>query len=74
MPSESQGKLEDTVRTTEASLPTRHSTTPAGHLLAVSIAEGQTEVVLLQEVKVLTDQVKQHLAPAVLLRKREELL
>lgn len=46
------------VRTIEASLPTRHSRTPAGHLLAVGIAEGQTEVVLLQEVKVLTDQVK----------------
>lgn len=46
------------VRTIEASLPTPHSRTPAGHLLAVGIAEGQTEVVLLQEVKVLTDQVK----------------
>lgn len=58
----------------EASLPTHHSRLPAGHLLAVGIAEGQTEVVLLEEVKVLTDQVKQHLAPAVLLRKKEELL
>lgn len=49
-----------------ASLPT------ARYLLAVSITEGQTEVVLLQEIEVLTDQVKQHLAPAVLLRKRDE--
>lgn len=46
----------------------------ARYLLAVSITEGQTKVVLLQEVEVLTDQVKQHLTPAVLLREREELL
>lgn len=51
-----------------------HPASPAGHLLAVSITEGQTEVVLLQEVKVFTDQVKQHLAPAVLLREKEEFL
>lgn len=56
-----------------ASLPTRHSRPLARYLLAVSITEGQTEVVLLQEVEVLTDQVKQHLTPAVLLREREEL-
>lgn len=47
--------------------------TRARYLLAVGIREGQTEVVLLQEVQVLTDQVKQYLAPAVLLREREEL-
>lgn len=51
-----------------------HPASPAEHLLAVSITEGQTEVVLLQEVKVFTDQVKQHLAPAVLLREKEEFL
>lgn len=53
-------------------LPTRHGRPPVGYLLAVSITESQAEVVLLQEVEVLTDQVKQHLAPAVLLREREE--
>lgn len=45
---------------------------PARYLLAVSIAEGQAKVVLLQEVEVLTDQVKQHLAPAMLLKERAE--
>lgn len=44
------------------------------YLLAVSITEGQAKVVLLQEVEVLTDQVKQHLAPAMFLKQRAKLL
>lgn len=44
------------------------------YLLAVSITESQAEVVLLQKIEVLTDKVKQHLAPAMFLKRRAELL
>lgn len=44
------------------------------YLLAVSVTEGQAKVVLLQEVEVLADQIKQHLAPAMFLKRRTKLL
>lgn len=43
------------------------------YLLAVSVTEGQAKVVLLQEVEVLTDQVKKYLAPAMFLKRRAKL-
>ena len=43
------------------------------YLLTVGITEGQAKVVLLQEVEVLTDQVKQHLAPTVFLEREAEM-
>jgi hypothetical protein len=47
---------------------------PSGtYLLAVCITESQAKVVLLQEVEVLTDQVEQHLAAAMLLRTEQSL-
>lgn len=52
----------------------QHPARQCRYLLAVGVTEGQAEVVLLQEVEVLTDQVKQHLAPAMFLKKRAELL
>lgn len=66
------GLREETPPPPRAGLPV--SPTPQSrHLLAVGITEGQAKVVLLQEVEVLTDQVKQHLAPAVFLKRRAEL-
>ena len=52
--------------------PAQHPACQHRYLLAISVTKGQAEVVLLQEVEVLTDQVKQHLAPAMFLKKRAE--
>ena len=53
--------------------PPANSAPQPRYLLTVGITEGQAKVVLLQEVEVLTDQVKQHLAPAVFLEREAEM-
>ena len=59
-------------RVPAADLPANSAPQPR-YLLTVGITEGQAKVVLLQEVEVLTDQVKQHLAPAVFLEREAEM-